>query len=103
MGGDVAVASVPASGSAFVVGLPAVAEIPRGVVTAAIRGAAEAEEIGLEERAVLRALRAGGGIGGRAAARQAGPGARGIGDPAGAAERVDGGPRSAEMPAVDAA
>jgi signal transduction histidine kinase len=103
MGGDVALASVPASGSAFIVGLPAVAEIPRSVVAAAIQGAVEAEEIGLEQRAVVRALRAGGGIGDRAAARRAGPGARGMDDPAEGAERVDSGPRSAEMPAVDAA
>jgi hypothetical protein len=103
MGGDVVVASVPASGSAFVVGLPAVAEVPRGVVGEAIGGAVEAEEIGLEERAVLRALRADGGIGGRAAGRQAGRGARGSGDPVGAAQRADDGLRGAGMPEVDAA
>ena len=103
MGGDVTVASVPAGGSSFIVGLPAGTEVARGAVAAAIQDAAEAEEIALEERVVLRALRAGGGIGSRAAGRQAARGAQGTGDPAGAAERADGGPRSAAMSEVDAA
>jgi signal transduction histidine kinase len=59
MGGDVAVASVPGSGSSFIVGLPAVADVPRPVVAAAIGAAANAEEVELEERAIVRALRAG--------------------------------------------
>lgn len=67
MGGDVVVASVPGSGSSFIVGLPAVADVPRPVVAAAVGAAAEAEEVGLEERAILRALRAGGPAGGLAA------------------------------------
>ena len=67
MGGDVVVASVPGSGSSFIVGLPALADVPRPVVAAAVGAAAEAEEIRLEERAILRALRAGGRAGGLAA------------------------------------
>ena len=63
MGGDVALASVPGSGSSFIVGLPAVADVPRHAVAAAIAAAAEAEEVALEERAILRAIRAGGRVG----------------------------------------
>lgn len=57
MGGDIDLASVPGSGTAFVVGLPADADTPRSAVAAAIGRALEAEELALEERAVLRALR----------------------------------------------
>lgn len=57
MGGDVVVASVPASGSSFIVGLPAVADVPRSAIATAIEAAADAEETELEERAILRALR----------------------------------------------
>ena len=108
MGGDVVVASVPASGSAFIIGLPAVAEIPRGAVAAALRDAIEVEEIGLEERAVLRALRAEGTVGGRAVAGRAGGrrtagDARGRGDATSVVERADGEPQTAGMPEIDAA
>jgi len=60
MGGEVAVASVTGSGSSFIVGLPAVDDVPRSIVGAAVRAAADTEEVRLEERAILRALRAGG-------------------------------------------
>jgi hypothetical protein len=66
MGGDIAVTSVPGSGSSFIVGLPAGVDVPRPAVAAAMSAAADAEEVELEERAVLRALRAGGRAGGRA-------------------------------------
>jgi signal transduction histidine kinase len=59
MGGDVVVAAVPGGGSAFLVGLPAGADVGRPSVAAVLLAAAEAEEIQLEERAVLRALRSG--------------------------------------------
>jgi hypothetical protein len=58
MGGEVAVASVPGSGSSFILALPAAAEVSRATVLAALPAAVEAEEVALEERAVLRALRA---------------------------------------------
>lgn len=87
MGGDVAVASVPGSGSSFVVGLPAVAGVPRPVVAAAIGAATDAEEVELEERAILRALRAGG---------HAGP-------PSRALQRAEGLPQRAEARGTDAA
>ena len=61
MGGDLAVASVPGSGSAFIVGLPAGPEVAGASVAAAIEDTIEREELALEERAVLRALRARGG------------------------------------------
>lgn len=91
MGGDVAVASVPDSGSSFIVGLPAVADVPRPVVAAAIGVAADAEEVELEERAILRALRAGGRSASRAAA------------PSRAPRRADGLPRPARRRGIDAA
>jgi signal transduction histidine kinase len=59
MGGDLAVAAVPGCGSAFVLGLPTTHDVARGAVAVALAAASEAEEIALEERAVLRALRAG--------------------------------------------
>jgi signal transduction histidine kinase len=103
LGGDVAVASVPASGSSFIVGLPAGAEVPRGAVAAAIRGAAEAEEIELEERAVMRALRSGAGTGSRAGADRTGRDGsrRGVSTPL--PGPADGWPRGAETTAIDAA
>jgi signal transduction histidine kinase len=69
MGGDLAVASVPGCGSAFILGLPAAPDVGRPAVAAALRAAVEAEELALEERAVLRALRAGATPSLRAAAR----------------------------------
>jgi signal transduction histidine kinase len=56
MGGDLEVASVQGSGSAFVLALPGPAAIDSTLVTAALGRALAAEEIGLEERAVLRAM-----------------------------------------------
>ncbi len=56
MGGDLDVASVPDAGSAFVLVLPGPAAVDDHAVGAALAGALAAEEIGLEERAVLRAL-----------------------------------------------
>ena len=68
MGGDLEVASVPGSGSAFVLALPGPAAIDSTLVTAALGRALAAEEIGLEERAVLRAM----AVAGRAAPAAAG-------------------------------
>jgi signal transduction histidine kinase len=56
MGGDLEVASVPGSGSAFILALPGPATVDTTIVRAAIGRALAAEEIGLEERAVLRAM-----------------------------------------------
>jgi signal transduction histidine kinase len=56
MGGDLEVASVPGSGSAFVLALPGPAAVHSAVVAAALSRALAVEEIGLEERAVLRAM-----------------------------------------------
>ena len=56
MGGDLEVASVPGSGSAFVLALPGPAAIEATVVSAALARALTANEVGLEERAVLRAM-----------------------------------------------
>lgn len=56
MGGDLEVASVPGSGSAFVLALPGPAAIDSTLVTSALARALATEEIGLEERAVLRAI-----------------------------------------------
>jgi len=57
MGGDLAVASVPGSGSAFMLALPGPAVVPAAIVEAALVRALVDEELGLEERAVLRAIR----------------------------------------------
>ena len=62
MGGDLAVAAVPGCGSAFVLGLPTTSDVARGAVAAALAAASEAEEMALEERAVLLALRAGAAV-----------------------------------------
>ena len=56
MGGDLDVASVPGSGSAFVLVLAGPAAIEPEVVAEALERALIAEEVGLEERAVLRAM-----------------------------------------------
>ena len=63
MGGDLEVASVPGSGSAFVLALPGPAAVEASVVSRALSAALATEEIGLEERAVLRAM----AVAGRAA------------------------------------
>lgn len=60
MGGDLEVASVPGSGSAFILALPGPAAVEATVVEAAMTRALTSEEIGLEERAVLRAMAVGG-------------------------------------------
>jgi signal transduction histidine kinase len=56
MGGDLAVGSVPGSGSAFILVLPGPAPAAMPAIEAALDRALAAEEQGLEERAVLRAL-----------------------------------------------
>ena len=56
MGGDLDVASVPGSGSSFVLVLPGPAQVDPDVVRAVLERAVAAEEIRLEEAAVLRAL-----------------------------------------------
>jgi signal transduction histidine kinase len=56
MGGDLEVASVPGSGSAFVLALPGPAAVEPHVVSTAMNRALSAEEVALEERAVLRAM-----------------------------------------------
>lgn len=58
MGGDLDVASVPGSGSAFILVLPGPAPVPGAVMVAAMERALADEEQGLEERAVLHALAA---------------------------------------------
>ena len=60
MGGDLAVTAVPGCGSAFLLALPTTSEVGQAAIAAALADASEAEEIALEERAVLRALRSGG-------------------------------------------
>jgi signal transduction histidine kinase len=81
MGGDIDVASVPGAGSSFVVGLPAGPDVTRSAVLSAIDAAVERESVELEEREVLRALRAG-----ARASRLAGPG----GQPDGSVRATDG-------------
>jgi signal transduction histidine kinase len=56
MGGDLDVASVPGSGSTFVLALPGPAGATPDVIAATLSKAAAAEEVRLEERAVLRAI-----------------------------------------------
>jgi two-component system phosphate regulon sensor histidine kinase PhoR len=56
MGGDLDVASVPGSGSAFILVLPGPAATDRVAIAAALDRTLTAEEVGLEERAVLRAI-----------------------------------------------
>ncbi len=57
MGGDLAVASVPTSGSSFVLAMPGPAGATADDVVAALEAAIAGEELALEERAVLRAIR----------------------------------------------
>ena len=54
MDGDLAVASVPGAGSTFVLALPGPASVDPDGIAEALARALAAEEIGLEERAVLR-------------------------------------------------
>jgi len=56
MGGSLDVASVPGAGSAFVLALAGPTAIDPEVIAAALGRALAAEEVGLEERAVLRAI-----------------------------------------------
>ena len=59
MGGDLAVASVPEAGSSFVLALPGPTSVAPGVVAETLARVLVAEEVSLEERAVLRAIRRG--------------------------------------------
>jgi signal transduction histidine kinase len=56
MGGELDVASVPDSGSSFVLALPGPAEVEIDVLRALLQAALAAEEIRLEEAAVVRAM-----------------------------------------------
>jgi signal transduction histidine kinase len=56
MGGDLDVASVENSGSAFVLALPGPAAVEAATIEAALERALDAEETGLEERSILRAM-----------------------------------------------
>jgi chemotaxis protein histidine kinase CheA len=56
MDGELDVASVPDSGSSFVLALPGPAEVEIEVVRASFRAALASEEIRLEEAAVIRAM-----------------------------------------------
>ncbi len=58
MGGDLDVASVPGSGSAFVLVLPGPADVQTAEIEAALVRALEGEELELEERIVRRAIAA---------------------------------------------
>jgi signal transduction histidine kinase len=84
MGGDVGLASVPGSGSAFIVGLPADTDVARAAVVAAIAAATEDEEVTLEEQAILRAIR-----GGDRTPRRATPGASRAGEGVAASPQDD--------------
>ncbi len=57
MGGDLVVASVPEAGSTFVLALPGPTSVAPDVVAETLARVRIAEEIALEERAVLQALR----------------------------------------------
>jgi two-component system sensor histidine kinase KdpD len=82
MGGELDVASVPGSGSSFVLALPGPAPLEADVVGSVIGRALAAEEIRLEETAVLRALRDAGRAGPRPhlVERSPDPAARPVGD-----------------------
>jgi hypothetical protein len=56
MGGDLDVASVPGSGSAFVLVMAGPAAVDQGTISTTLERALASEEVGLEERAVLRAI-----------------------------------------------
>ncbi len=57
MGGELAVASVPGSGSTFVLALPGPTPVAPASIAACLERALADEELALEERAVLRAIR----------------------------------------------
>src|SRR5205814_1743097 len=57
MGGELDVASVPGSGSSFVLALPGPASVADGVLETIVERTLAAEEIALEERGLLRVLR----------------------------------------------
>ena len=57
MGGDLGAASVPGIGSSFVLALPGAADVDGAAAGTAIAGVLEAEELALEEQAVLVAMR----------------------------------------------
>jgi signal transduction histidine kinase len=59
MDGDLDVASVPGAGSAFILALPGPTDVDAATIAAALQRAVAEEEIGLEERAVRRAVAAG--------------------------------------------
>lgn len=95
MGGELDVASVPGSGSSFVLALPGPTPVGEDVIAAVIARALAAEEVRLEEAAVLRALR----DAGRALPRPrvvGSPGGSGV-DAAGATD-----PRATESAGADA-
>ena len=56
MGGELDVASVPDAGSSFVLALSGPAEVDTDVLRSSLRAALAAEEIRLEEAAVIRAM-----------------------------------------------
>ncbi|HEY7828294.1 MAG TPA: HAMP domain-containing sensor histidine kinase, partial [Candidatus Limnocylindrales bacterium] len=58
MGGDLDVASVVDSGSSFVLALPGPTEVDAELIATTLAGALAAEEIRLEEAAVIRAMHA---------------------------------------------
>ncbi len=57
MGGDLAVASVPGSGSTFVLAMPGPTAVAPEVIASSLEGALAAAELQLEEQAVRRAIR----------------------------------------------
>lgn len=83
MGGDLDVASVPGSGSAFVLVLPGPTSVDGRAMQTALSETLGGEEVALEERAVLRAMAAAGRM----------PSRVGLGGPEGGGMEPAGGPR----------